>query len=255
MLECRHDHTGLQEQLNHLQLTNKDLMQELSATSKQLQRLSFEAQTAIDIAGLDLSYREFIETIRAQEADINLLRKELKLVQKENVALKKELKMHRFVLSSCSVQVSSFNFKADITFFHRYRLKTFPLDADTTGYLFTFFQDLPSLFSTSLSCRFFYEVFKAGSQAITRAVALNQIGPMLPQALRLARTEARSLHRVDVGDLPKEDSALSVGITGQESVILARNAKTVFELENLFSWKYVYLFCIRAIFFFFVDLD
>ena len=88
---------AFQENNNNLQLTNKDLMQVLSATSKRLQRLTmslgfdaFEAQTAIDIVDLDLTYQEFIETIRAQEANIKFLRKELKLVQKENVALKKK---------------------------------------------------------------------------------------------------------------------------------------------------------------------
>ena len=137
------------------------------------------------------------------------------------------------------------SFKADVAFF--LRLNNFPLDADTTGYLFTFLPDFPSLISMSHSCRFLYNVFKAGHQAIASAVALNQIGPALPQALRLARTEVAGLHQVKVNDLPSEDLILSVpvGITGRESAILARNAETVSELENLFSWKYVTIFGLR----------
>ena len=99
----------------------------------------------------------------------------------------------------------------------------------------------------SHSCRFLYNVFKAGHQAIASAVALNQIGPALPQALRLARTEVAGLHQVKVNDLPREDLILSVpvGITGRESAILARNAEAVSELENLFSWKYVTILGLR----------
>ena len=93
----------------------------------------------------------------------------------------------------------------------------------------------------SLSCQFLYDVFKAGRQAITDAVAFNQIGPTLPQALRLARTEAAGLFQIEAGDLPKEDVP-QLGITRRESTILARNGEVVAELENLFSWKYVTCF-------------
>ena len=120
-----------------------------------------------------------------------------------------------------------------------YRLNIFPLDADTTGYLFAFLSDFPSLISTSLSCQFLYDVFKAGRQPITDAVAFNQFGPMLPQALRLARTEAAGLFQIEAGDLLKEDLVPQLGITARESTILARNGEVVTELENLFSWKYV----------------
>ena len=130
--------------------------------------------------------------------------------------------------------------------FVNYRLSNFPLDADTAGYLFTFLPDLTSLISMSHSCRFLYNVFKAGHQGIICAVALNQIGSLLPQALRLARLEMARLHQVKVGELPTED--LSVRITRRESVILARNADVVTELEDLFSWKYV-------VYFGFVQLD
>jgi hypothetical protein len=94
----------------------------------------------------------------------------------------------------------------------------------------------------SLSCQFLYDVFQAGRQAITDAVAFNQIGPTLPQALRLARTEAAGLFQIEARDLPKEDLVPQLGITRRESAILARNGEVVAELENLFSWKYVTCF-------------
>ena len=102
----------------------------------------------------------------------------------------------------------------------------------------------------SLSSQFLYDVFKAGRQTITDAVAFNQIGLTLPQALRLARTEAAGLCQIKAGDLPKEDLVPQLGITGRESTILARNGEVVAELENLFSWKYVTCFAFGDCMFF-----
>jgi len=76
-------------------------------------------------------------------------------------------------------------------------------------------------------------------KSITSSVAFNQIGPSLPQALRLARADAVGFSQLNIGDLPTEDSVLSMGISGKESVILSRNAEVVTELQDLFSWKYV----------------
>lgn len=234
----------MREKLSRFQSIDNDLTLELSATSKRLQRLAislgfndaFEAQSAIDAADPGLTYLQFTETIKARDAEVKMLRKELELVQKENTALKED-QIQRFVVSA----VVSRKLKTDIL----YRLNNFPLDADTAGYLLSFLPDFPSLISTSLSCHFLYGVFNAGRRVITCAVAVNQIGSTLPQALRLARTEAASFFQTKVSDLPTEDLVSPVGITERESAILARNAEIVTELENLFSWKYVYFLFAR----------
>lgn len=105
-MDSRHeDLPALREKLSRLQSANKNLTQELSAISKRLQGLAislgfndaFEAQTAIDAADLDLTYQQFTETIRAQDAEVKMLRKELEEVQKENKAY---LKMLGFILTT-----------------------------------------------------------------------------------------------------------------------------------------------------------
>ena len=108
-VDSRHeDLPALREKLSRFQITNRDLIQELSAASKRIQRLAtslgfndaFEAQAAIDAADLDLTYHQFTDTIRTQQAKVMMLRK-------ENKALKQELKIRKFILAACSSQAQS----------------------------------------------------------------------------------------------------------------------------------------------------
>jgi len=60
---------------------------------------AFEAQIAIDNADLNLTYQHCTDTIQAREEEVKMLRKELVLVRKENMALQK---LQGFVISSSS---------------------------------------------------------------------------------------------------------------------------------------------------------
>ena len=63
---------------------------------------AFEAQIAIDNTDLNLTYQQFTDTIQTQEQEViqvNMLRKELVLVRKENMALEK---LQGFVISNSS---------------------------------------------------------------------------------------------------------------------------------------------------------
>ncbi|TFK76634.1 hypothetical protein BDN72DRAFT_829768 [Pluteus cervinus] len=70
---------------------------------------------------------------------------------------------------------------------------------------------------------------------LLRAVADNQIGPALPQALALAHCQSSKLIKMDLDDIPGEDTILRQAINHEEAYILGENAKVVLEWERLFS--------------------
>jgi hypothetical protein len=98
--------------------------------------------------------------------------------------------------------------------------------------------DVSTLLSLALTSKEVYEVFRAFRRSVVLVVANNQVGPSLPQALRLARCRAAGLVQRDVGNLPGENDPLPQEISPEELQILAQNAQTVAELEDLFSWRY-----------------
>jgi hypothetical protein len=116
--------------------------------------------------------------------------------------------------------------------------RKFPLYEDVTEYLLACIPDIPTLLSLISVSKQIYAVFQARSHSITSAVAYNQLGTVLPQALTLVRCEAAGLVQCDVNKLPDEADALHHAISSQELRMLARNAKTVVEWEDLFSWRY-----------------
>ena len=122
---------------------------------------------------------------------------------------------------------------------------------------------LPVHFLTRFPFSYFYEpflpismrCFQGGTSGYHRCCRFQSNWSTLPQALRLARTEAAGLRlfQIEGGDLPKEGLVPQLGITGRKSTILARNAEVVAELENLFSWKYVTCFAFGDYIFFTLD--
>ncbi|KDQ13413.1 hypothetical protein BOTBODRAFT_111608 [Botryobasidium botryosum FD-172 SS1] len=64
-----------------------------------------------------------------------------------------------------------------------------------------------------------------------------QIGPALPQALRLARCQAAGLIRRPVHELPDEADIMEQEISREEERLLVSNAQVVAALEDLFSWR------------------
>lgn len=122
---------------------------------------------------------------------------------------------------------------------NRYRSQSeFLLDADTTDYLLTLLPSVSDLRSLILTSRRIYHIFQPRSDSIVHAVVSNQIGSVLPQALRLARCENKSLRQQDVEDLPKEDNIPAQSISRNEAILLVRNHRVVQVLEDHFSWRY-----------------
>ena len=96
---------------------------------------------------------------------------------------------------------------------------------------------IESLLSFSSTSKAIYTVFKAHPQSIIKAVALNEVGEALPQALRLVRYWD---HRhVDPTRLPSESEMMSDDepITIEEAKLLSQSAQNAKELEDLFSWR------------------
>jgi len=99
--------SALREKLGRFQSTNQDLVQELSITSKRLQRLAislgfndpYEAQTTIDSGDPTLTYKscfcqlqESTQTIQVQKMELKMMRNALELVHAQNAELKEKLK-------------------------------------------------------------------------------------------------------------------------------------------------------------------
>lgn len=133
--------------------------------------------------------------------------------------------------------------------------------ADIVDYILTSITDFKTLLSTISSAKVFYEVFKAHPRSILCAVAYNEVGGALPQALRLAQCEVvpRYYRCVDVSRLPEENKTVNIKFPSEPSQSaelrkLSANAKIAHELEALFSWRYIsYLFvsiydCFRTCF-------
>lgn len=114
----------------------------------------------------------------------------------------------------------------------------FPLDADTTDYILTLLPNISDLRSFILTSKFIYRVFQARNDSIVHAVVSNQIGDVLPQALRLSRCENDSLRQRDAKELPKEGTMSLQPINHNEVETLVRNYKVVQALEDHFSWRY-----------------
>jgi hypothetical protein len=63
------------------------------------------------------------------------------------------------------------------------------------------------------------------------------VGPVLPQALRLARYQASASLPQDINDLQSENDTINQTPSREEERLLVSNANVVIALENLFSWR------------------
>lgn len=109
--------------------------------------------------------------------------------------------------------------------------------ADIIDHLLTSSPNINALLSLSSTSKAIYSVFKAHPQSIIRAVAFNEVGEALPQALRLVRCRGR--RHADPARLPKESEMLNDDklITIREAQLLSQNAQIANTLEDLFSWR------------------
>jgi hypothetical protein len=118
-------------------------------------------------------------------------------------------------------------------------LETF--SADIIYDTMTSLPDFQTLLSFMTTSKAFYTMFQYHPQSIIRAVAYNQVGDALPQALRLVRCDEPNYNRFpirfpNVNDLP-EENMMNTPIQPREARMLAINARVAHALEDLFSWR------------------
>lgn len=109
--------------------------------------------------------------------------------------------------------------------------KALPLDDDLIDKILTFLPSFTDLRSAVLSSNTFYGVFSARPSSIVEAIAYNEVGPALPEALRVFRYKVTD-------PLPGDAGGLS-SITCAEARSLTRNAAVVKGLEGLYSSRHV----------------
>ncbi|KAH7908373.1 hypothetical protein BJ138DRAFT_1068928 [Hygrophoropsis aurantiaca] len=110
-------------------------------------------------------------------------------------------------------------------------------NADVTDRILSSLPDVDTLHSAILASKSIYNVFHDRPHSTTRAVVCNQIGPALPQALRLVRCERANICLRPVNELPGEDELFKSPITPEEVRMLVEKAKVVDALEDLFSCR------------------
>lgn len=113
------------------------------------------------------------------------------------------------------------------------------LSTDIVHQILVSVPNFKSLLSLLLTSKLFNDVFEAHPHGIVRDVAHNQVGPALPQALRLVRCETAGYRFKDVADLPAEDDIMKQPITRAEARVLAQNAYVAYTLEDVFSRRYI----------------
>ena len=127
----------------------------------------------------------------------------------------------------------------------------FPLTSDVIDCVLTSLPDLPTLLSTILVSKSFYEAFQAHPGSTLISVAATQIGhEVLPFAIRLAhfnRDDYLASRITYVQDFPSEGKFSHTEAPAVTSYIgaLARNNSIVRELELFFSITSVPLSIIR----------
>ena len=115
------------------------------------------------------------------------------------------------------------------------------LSPDIIDTIFTSIPGLATLLSLTLVSKDIRAVFETRPSSIICAVVSNQLGPVLPQALRLVRSVNRKPKirwRCLAQDVPKEHDVIKDPITRQEAIALARNTSVVERLEALYSIRY-----------------
>ncbi|KAG6371810.1 hypothetical protein JVT61DRAFT_9168 [Boletus reticuloceps] len=63
------------------------------------------------------------------------------------------------------------------------------------------------------------------------------VGPVLPQALRLARYQASATLPQNVDDIKSENDTVNQTPSREEERLLLSNASVMTALEDLFSWR------------------
>ncbi|KAF8898837.1 hypothetical protein BD779DRAFT_1485777 [Infundibulicybe gibba] len=118
-------------------------------------------------------------------------------------------------------------------------LTSLPLDDDIIDRIFTFLPDFATLQAAVLASKSCYGIYKSHPNSITRAVLYNQLGPALPQAIRVLRFQIPGdFTTVTPGVNAWEESDIISPISSSECQELVANARDVHKLEDLFSLRH-----------------
>ncbi|EIN11441.1 hypothetical protein PUNSTDRAFT_131608 [Punctularia strigosozonata HHB-11173 SS5] len=113
----------------------------------------------------------------------------------------------------------------------------FPLDDDIVDSILSTIDEFKTLVSFILSCKAVYNVYKRHPMSIQRSITVNQTGPAVAQALALVRMQG-DVDARNTGVPIDEHSVLEEPPQTHELQDLVKNAKVVYELEDLFSWRH-----------------
>lgn len=111
------------------------------------------------------------------------------------------------------------------------------LSEDIVDVILTALPDFPTLLSTISASKDINTVFETHPLSIIRCVADNQVGPALPQALRLVRLCVLPDADRSLGNIPKEARVLDIPITRKEAGQLGRNSRVARQLEAFYSFR------------------
>ncbi|EIN11426.1 hypothetical protein PUNSTDRAFT_141795 [Punctularia strigosozonata HHB-11173 SS5] len=114
----------------------------------------------------------------------------------------------------------------------------FPLNDDIIDITLHAIDNVNTLFSFILSSKVIHAVYARRPISILRSVTINQVGrDIIAQALALVRTQLDDALR-HTGTPADENTILEKPIRREEVRQLVGNARSINELEDLFSWRY-----------------
>lgn len=117
-------------------------------------------------------------------------------------------------------------------------LPAFPFNADLTDCFLMALPDFQSLQGFISSSKSVYSIFRCRQNSILGAVAQNQFGPALPQAMSLVRCLGAT-HSSRLAYELQREVVLSqdLTITSAQARLLRDHAAIVRTLEDIYSWR------------------
>jgi hypothetical protein len=111
------------------------------------------------------------------------------------------------------------------------------LSGDIVYIILTALPDFSTLLSTIVASKDINTVFETHPSSIIRGVVDNQVGPALPQALRLVRLCELPDSERSLENTPEEAGILDTPITRKQAWELGRNSRVTRQLEALYSFR------------------
>lgn len=133
-------------------------------------------------------------------------------------------------------------YKRDLSNWHWPSQMFSQISSDVLDHILTSISDFPTLLSFILVTKGVHTVFESRPNSIIRTVAEHQVGPALPQALRVVRlgddANEQSVEKKELRNLHQEKDVLTSGITRQEAWRLGQNSTVAYAFEALYSSRY-----------------